>query len=362
MKAQRLKLAWSIRFGDPPSPWAKLMRCKHGRDIHASDQAPPSLNPSPMWKKVRSLFPTLSESIQWTVGDGDLNFWTENWMGRGPLQRHLPCPIPSDLLELKVQEVMGRAGPFPPSRVFALRPQHLSDEIINGGFSTSYDPPECFWPHEKSGRFSMRSAWQLLRSPSPAPVWASWIWLGSLLPKFSIFMWRLLQNVIPVDSRVQDKGVAMASRCRCCLQGTNVSPHQESIPYLFLFGRHAQNLWNSFGSICGIPPLVHSFVAGKLNFLRNALAPGAAHNRVCYMLSILILWEIWRPGNNFVFDNSPMNSGVSADRIRWWANMISGANLSEAVGWKCVKRPKNSVPVHNRAVASLVKWDKPSPG
>ncbi|XP_058070892.1 uncharacterized protein LOC131219923 [Magnolia sinica] len=78
MEAHCFKLVWTVKYGDPSSPSANLMKSKHVRDIHAIAQVPSSSNLSPLWKKVRSLFPILSESIQWTVGNGDLNFWSDN--------------------------------------------------------------------------------------------------------------------------------------------------------------------------------------------------------------------------------------------------------------------------------------------
>ncbi|XP_058103565.1 uncharacterized protein LOC131247149 [Magnolia sinica] len=338
------------------------MRSKHNRDILSNVLPPPSANLSPLWKRVRSLLPLLMETVKWGVGRGDLNFWTDNWMVRDPLQRLVDSPIPPELQNLQVKDVFGLSGPLPPSRVFSFLPQQLIDEIFNGGFTTSDVISDCIWPLETSGTFSLRSAWNLSRASSPFIQWASWIWQAPLPPKFSVFIWRVLQNATPVNNRVQAKGVALASRCCCCFEDENASPQSELIAHLFLFGHHARVLWTTFGRLCGVPPLIHNTVEGKLAHWRSAAAPEAAPKIVRFLLLILILWELWRSRNEAVFDNSPMTIMKSVVRVRWWAKLVIGTEKMDSLEWPRRVPPLKSIFTQTRAASVLVKWRLSSPG
>ncbi|XP_058099900.1 uncharacterized protein LOC131244283 [Magnolia sinica] len=137
---------------------------------------------------------------------------------------------------------------------------HVLSSILIHILSAMHTSHPCFWPLEVTGNFSVQSAKKLLRPPGLPLIWPSWIWLGHLPPKISIFLWRTLQNAILVDSYVQAIGVAIASKCRCYLEDLNPSPQLESISHLFLFSRHAQALLASFNQLCGVPPLLHSSI------------------------------------------------------------------------------------------------------
>ncbi|KAL0304461.1 UNVERIFIED_CONTAM: putative 6-phosphogluconolactonase 4, chloroplastic [Sesamum radiatum] len=53
------------------------------------------------------------------------------------------------------------------------------------------------------------------------------LWHPTVMPSMSIFAWRLLNNFIPVDARLKEKGMVIVSKCCCC---ENI----ETIEHLFL--------------------------------------------------------------------------------------------------------------------------------
>ncbi|XP_042035462.1 uncharacterized protein LOC121781826 [Salvia splendens] len=57
----------------------------------------------------------------------------------------------------------------------------------------------------------------------------------------SIFLWRLLANRIPVDTKMQWRRISLASMCRCCK-----SPQVESWLHLFVNGEAARRVWQHF--------------------------------------------------------------------------------------------------------------------
>ncbi|XP_058073089.1 uncharacterized protein LOC131221804 [Magnolia sinica] len=163
LKALRRKMAWKVKYGQVVSPWVLYMRARQQTDLEEGSSAGPSSSVSPFWKKVRNELPILANTVQWQVGDGDMNLWTSNWTGLGPLQSLVPSPIPQALLSLKVKDYTGLAGPCPPSSVNLLLVDDLHNLIVSSGFATFEDPPSCFWPLDATGKFSTKSAWHLSR-------------------------------------------------------------------------------------------------------------------------------------------------------------------------------------------------------
>lgn len=57
------------------------------------------------------------------------------------------------------------------------------------------------------------------------------LWNFILQSKISIFGWKLLKNIVPVNEVVQSCGIPIVSTCHCCLDGD-----LESLGHVFLSG------------------------------------------------------------------------------------------------------------------------------
>ena len=88
------------------------------------------------------------------------------------------------------------------------------------------------------GNFSTVSAWNLIRHHNPHTETFEAIWSPALTPSISIFVWRLLANRVPVDTKLQWRKVQPVSKCRCCIQ-----PKIESREHLFIRGEAAKKIW-----------------------------------------------------------------------------------------------------------------------
>lgn len=72
------------------------------------------------------------------------------------------------------------------------------------------------------------------------------VWNRGVPLKMSIFAWRLLNNFVTLDSVLRRKGLAMVSRCSCCLE------EEESVPHLFVSGPVAKEICGHFGTMFGM--------------------------------------------------------------------------------------------------------------
>lgn len=91
--------------------------------------------------------------------------------------------------------------------------------------------------------------------PGARRAWAKWILRLWVPPNISAFLWRMLRHTLPVDSRIQTRGILLASRCRCCN-----NPQQETIRHLFTQSEVAMAVWKYFGEIFDIPSQFNSIL------------------------------------------------------------------------------------------------------
>ncbi|XP_042495070.1 uncharacterized protein LOC122074306 [Macadamia integrifolia] len=103
----------------------------------------------------------------------------------------------------------------------------------------------CCWSLSSLGAFSTKSAWEALRKVSPKVGWAKMVWSSVLIPRQSVFGWRLIHGKLPCDDKVKRKGVLLPSRCEVCNKA------EESINHLFVKCDGAVYIWRAFAEVFG---------------------------------------------------------------------------------------------------------------
>ena len=178
----------------------------------------------------------VKKHIVWSVGNGNLNFWTDNWLGRGIFADFLDVQV--TFPSLKVSEVLE-------DRV-SIHDLHLPDrlmlDIIQFNFCTLNEMDQACWCLEPSGQFSVKSTWEVIRPHKNLHTWGEGIWDSFLPTKISFFLWRVFWNRLPSDDRISQMGVYLCSKCCCC--GNN--PQTETLQHLLFYGEWATRAWNSF--------------------------------------------------------------------------------------------------------------------
>lgn len=143
----------------------------------------------------------------------------------------------------------------------------------------------------------MSSAWDLIRCRAEKKEAFKVIWNKCLMPSISFFLWRLLANRVPVDMKLQWRGVSLASKCRCCNK-----PNEESRLHLFVNGEAARRVWSHFAKWF---PQAPEFAEEGVNidaqirwWQRYTRIRQTCH--VCLIVPCLILWFIWTERNDCV--------------------------------------------------------------
>lgn len=95
-----------------------------------------------------------------------------------------------------------------------------------------------YWMGCSSGKFNVRSAYQLLRHRIDPVEWTKNLWVKGLPYKISFFLWSVFKRRIPTDDILRRMEILIVSRCYCCDTGT-----AETINHLLLTAPIAFRLW-----------------------------------------------------------------------------------------------------------------------
>ncbi|XP_056685549.1 uncharacterized protein [Spinacia oleracea] len=148
----------------------------------------------------------------------------------------------------------------------------------------------------------------------PSASWWKHFWGLKVLPRFKIFFWKLVRDVLPLASLLCHRGMPVDPLCSLCHQDLEVSSHLfRDCPLLL-------NLW-SLGPLRPFCPssLSGSFVHWCLEFLNNlSLAPVGLLD-----LFFSMLWTIWSLRNSARFRNVVWDPGAFIAIVDVWRGRCS---------------------------------------
>ncbi|XP_047950352.1 uncharacterized protein LOC125196040 [Salvia hispanica] len=252
---------------------------------------------SPTWRRILRARPYAQPHIQWLVGEGKLYFWDDIWIGNNTLrelfldERGSPRNLVSEFIrngetwdEPKLQQLQDQAG-LPQHIIMMIR----NTPIILGG------PDVPRWSLSRLGDFSVSSTWDTIRTQRPIVPSLDDIWKARLTSSIYIFVWRLLSNRIPVDTKLQWRKIELASKCLCC----PLRPGTESLQHLFIQGSGASRVWREFdGWFEGSsPPLrINDTIPDRLEVWAQRTHQ-TSKKHLSRSMPYLILWFLWAERN-----------------------------------------------------------------
>jgi hypothetical protein len=209
--------------------------------------------PSRIWRSILDGREVLKQGLIRRIGDGQsTHIWNDNWLPREammkPVTQLQPGPVMvSDLID-------------PVNRVW--RNQVLTDHMLALDADTVRRIPlpttvyaDCWaWCHEKSGKFSVRSAYRMLiHTKKRREAWLdassgtsdtrteekAWIsmWKNEIPAKVKVFTWRLARQSLPTADVAHHRNMADDSTCTICGWG------QDSWRHSLLDCRMARCVW-----------------------------------------------------------------------------------------------------------------------
>ncbi|XP_027155903.1 uncharacterized protein LOC113756420, partial [Coffea eugenioides] len=309
-KAFAMKLWWRIRQKN--STWARFMHRKYIGDQHPSS-AEVGVG-SAIWKRVCSVRTVAEANFRWRVGEGFVDFWYDRWLFDEPLSSQCDGEPPHCL----VAEFYSSTG-WNIERLLQVLPR----SVVNSILQTSVDPAlkdELVWAPSTDGRFTVSSAWDLIRQRrNLSLVWRG-IWCPLLPLKMSYLVWRILAGFLPLDDKLRSRGFSLASKCDCC------GDSQESLHHIFVQGNLASAVWKHFFRACGIPWTSFSCVSSLLVVWFQSSGSGRLDHVRC-VIPVVVLWFLWRSRNDARFGNVPSACFKVISDINGWLVALGAARM-----------------------------------
>ncbi|XP_059315804.1 uncharacterized protein LOC132066519 [Lycium ferocissimum] len=245
-KALFAKLWW--RFRTSNSLWSTFLWNKYCKKLKPTKVQ--WKGGSQVWKKMLEARDQMDHFIWWEPRSGSCDSWEDNWTRLGPLRE----VSSSDHNLEEVAELMDSEG-WDLQKMNVVLPKqvvnHVKSELSIMGKSTDADVP--WWNSTNSGKFTVGSAWNLMRQQEQESLNYQRIWSKGVPFKISFFLWRMWKAKIPVDDVLKRMNISIVSRCRCCLN----SQSEETMQHLFLTGNCAAEVWQYYTTAAGIiDPLI----------------------------------------------------------------------------------------------------------
>lgn len=172
-----------------------------------------SYKKSSIWLGIKPLWSTLLSNIRWLVGDGSsIRFWKDNWLGEIMVQS---CHIDFDYLDLlndKVSSFISDGAWALPSSFQRAHPE-VSKAISSISLPLDSVPDQVIWASSSLGTLSSSYAYIALSHPFPTVPWGNRLWHASIQPRKSLASWKIIQNRVLVDERLQRLNVQLCSWC-----------------------------------------------------------------------------------------------------------------------------------------------------
>lgn len=167
-------------------------------------------------------------------------------------------------------------------------------------------------------------------------------------------------HVLPVDCRIQTRGISLVSRCRCCS-----SPQTESLVHLFIHFEIALAVWKCFGEILRIPYRFSS-ITQALSTWMAPVTNSSQYGMCRASVAAYITLEIWVARCAATFEGTPMKARSICLTVFRRVQLLNLIHIPK----------QNSAPIQVSLLAIMginqakirhkpgrwCKWDKPSPG
>ncbi|KAL2223937.1 UNVERIFIED_CONTAM: hypothetical protein Sindi_3095600 [Sesamum indicum] len=349
VRAFSMKLWWRFRLKS--SLWSEYLHDRYCRALHPT-HVPYNRNHSSVWHRLCRIRDVAEPLIFWTLGQGAVSFWHDNWFGEKPLAQ-LVRGAPDTMEPVCYY---WHEGEWNVPKIFRIVPPQIAHIICRIPIAAG-QRDRIVWTATSNGTFSTASAWEAIRVASPRRQLFTDIWHRSLRPTVSVFLWRLFQDWIPVDERMKRKGFSFASKCQCC-------EAEESISHLFVEGEVVREVWLHFANVFGLQLCETGDLVNLVHFWRYS-TPFHSDLHIRTLVPFLILWSTWTQRNAAKYHGAHFTATGTILEVQRHLRTLYAARIMTSIQWKGDLHRALAMGFCFRPIAPqaprVVRWSTPSP-
>ncbi|XP_060210552.1 uncharacterized protein LOC132637489 [Lycium barbarum] len=301
------KLWWKFRTTN--TLWANYMWIKYCK--RHSPQTVQWKGGSQVWKDMIEVRDNIEQETWWEPRSGTANVWFDNWTKLGALYHIIPDDFGIDEGVQDVKELMLQVG-WNIGKLQQLFPMDIVDHILEELHfhepKDEWDMPR--WMMTASGKFTVGTAWELLRIKAVKSDVFKNIWISGVSFKISFFFWRLWKYKIPVGEVVRRIGVDIEATCYCC-------DHRqyETVDHLFVTGNVAIKVWTYVKTAVGITTQFQQ-VRELFQIWWNTNCP-SKFRTIFKAIPMATMWQLWK------WRNTVLHGGrMSINKVIYEINMV----------------------------------------
>ncbi|KAL4308866.1 hypothetical protein GQ457_01G015730 [Hibiscus cannabinus] len=298
-------------------------------------------NPSYVWRSIWSAKGLLEQGVGWRIGSGcKVNIWNDSWLpgpGDGRVKRdsiNINYIHVSDLIH-------GPSATWRVDVLQALFDEEQVDTICSIPLSRSRKCDEIIWRPDRSGIYSVKSGYRLLRDDLPAITGVTGapfshmilqffndMWSVNLPAKVKINMWKVANSFLPTYSALQNRSLHVNNVCPFCRNSG------ETVAHIMRDCSFVTQLFAAQG-ICFPSCLLYP---NWLDWVAVAFCSLNATNKVVMLVT---LWAVWYARNKLVHEGTTANVRVTLSFISAFigVNAVvqtppSARRIDDAIGWR----------------------------
>lgn len=296
------KLGWRV-LTEPNSLWSRVLRAKYCKGRCDIDMFESKQNMSNVWRGITENTKHLCDGAQVAVGNGCKTlFWDHRWVSKKPLREYALHSIPDALNGATVEEMWNKetyswkwsclADLLPPNIIKEIDAYELKDDPNMGDL--------CYWGGSTNGKFSIKSAMQLIRRDDIEPIDKKWeaVWKVRVQQRIKMFVWLAMHDRVMGNTNRVKRQLTLDPRCTHC------GAQEETTLHILRGCTRAKEVWRCVGG----PTRTPTFWSGGLeHWLYNNLTYKAQNNQqseIWPTYFAITLWWIWNWRNYVVFGRS----------------------------------------------------------
>ena len=157
--------------------------------------------------------------MRFHIGNGEkASLWFDYWHPIGPIAEVLGERIIYDSglgRQVRVASIIdGSSWCWPHARSAALI--DLARSMPTDFIPNSLREDDLEWVDDRKGVFSIKSAWEALRSRGPQVSWSRVVWHRKAIPRYAFFLWLAIQGGLYTQDRMMASGFYGCSKCVLC--------------------------------------------------------------------------------------------------------------------------------------------------
>ena len=213
------KLSWRLQ-SNPNSLLAQVLKGKYFPDCSFLESVDKT-GSSHGWTSIQVGKEVLKKGLGFIVGSGEnISVWTDHWLSSLSPSAPIGPPTLSNQ-NLKVADLMNpQTNEWDLNMIRQHLPQY--EDIIRLIIPSSSRPLDrLVWLPEPSGKYSTKSGYRKLFEDKAILTpdsfnWMSNVWKLHYPPKLHHFLWRALNNALPVGTLLATRGIDLELKCKIC--------------------------------------------------------------------------------------------------------------------------------------------------